>query len=84
VCSSDLIACEFCDHKAITDRCREKLGIELGETTDDGKFTLIELECMGSCGSAPVALIDEKLCEDLTPDAIDKAIDEAASSSSAH
>ncbi len=74
VCRS--IACEFCDHKAITDRVRQKLGIEIGETTDDGKFTLVELECLGSCGSAPVALVDELLCENLTPDAIEKAIDE--------
>ena len=73
VCRS--IACEFCDHKAITDRVREKLGIEIGETTDDGKFTLVELECMGSCGTAPVALVDEKLCENLTPDQIGKEID---------
>ena len=75
VCRS--IACEFCDHKAITDRCREKLGIEVGETTDDGKFTLVELECLGACGGAPAALVDEKLYETLTPDQIDKAIDEA-------
>lgn len=74
VCRS--IACEFCDHKAITDRCRAKLGIEIGETTDDGKFTLVELECLGSCGTAPVALLDETLHENLTPDAIEKAIDE--------
>ena len=73
VCRS--IACEFCDHKAITDRCRERLGIEVGETTDDGRFTLIELECLGACGGAPVALVDEKLHEFLTPDAIDEAID---------
>ena len=39
VCRS--IACEFCDHKAITDTVREKLGIEIGETTDDGRFTLV-------------------------------------------
>lgn len=78
VCRS--IACEFCDHKAITDRCRAKLGIEVGETTDDDQFTLIELECLGSCGSAPVALIDETLHENLTPDAIDRAIDAARSS----
>ena len=74
VCRS--IACEVCDHSAITDRVRQKLGIEIGETTDDGKFTLVELECLGSCGSAPVALVDETLCEHLTPDAIEKAIDE--------
>jgi len=75
VCRS--IACEFCDHKAVTDACRKKLGIEVGETTDDGKFTLIEIECLGSCGSAPVALVDETLHENLTPAKIESAIDGA-------
>jgi NADH:ubiquinone oxidoreductase subunit E len=75
VCRS--IACEFCNHKAITDACREKLGIEVGETTDDGQFTLIELECLGSCGTAPVALVDERLFENLTPDGVRRAIDDA-------
>jgi len=74
VCRS--IACEFCDHKAITDVCREKLGIEVGETTEDGKFTLMELECLGSCGSAPVGLIDEDLHEWLTPEEMGAALDE--------
>ena len=75
VCRS--IACEFCDHKAVTDKCKEKLGIELGETTPDGKFTLVELECLGSCGSAPVVLIDEDLHERLTPEAMGRALDAA-------
>lgn len=75
VCRS--IACEFCNHKAVTDACREKLGVEVGETTDDGQFTLIELECLGSCGTAPVALLDETLHERLTPDAMRRAIDDA-------
>ncbi|MFG0258012.1 MAG: NADH-quinone oxidoreductase subunit NuoE [Phycisphaerales bacterium JB043] len=75
VCRS--IACEFCDHKAITDACREKLGIELGQTSKDGAFTLIELECLGSCGTAPVALVDHTLHENLTPDKMRRVIDEA-------
>lgn len=73
VCRS--IACEVCDHQKITDAIREKLGIEVGETTDDGRFTLVEVECLGSCDSAPVALFDEKLHEWLTPDKVLKAID---------
>lgn len=76
VCRS--IACEFCGQKAITEACKRKLGIDVGETTDDGKFTLIELECLGSCGSAPAALIDETLHENLTPEGMERAIDEAA------
>lgn len=51
VCRS-IAACEFCGQKEITQACKDKLGIDVGETTDDGKFTLIELECLGSCGSA--------------------------------
>lgn len=82
VCRS--IACEVCDHKSITDACRKKLGIEVGETTDDDQFTLIELECLGSCGSAPVALIDETLHENLTPDQISRLIDEAKHKPSGH
>lgn len=65
VCRS--IACEFCGQQEITDACKKTLGIDVGETTDDGKFTLIELECVGSCGTAPAALVGETLHENLTP-----------------
>lgn len=82
VCRS--IACEVCDHKCVTDACRTKLGIEVGETTDDGKFTLIEIECLGSCGSAPVALMNHTLHENLTPASIEKIIDEAAKGGHKH
>lgn len=79
VCRS--IACEFRGHQQITDAVREKLGIEVGETTDDGEFTLIELECLGSCGTAPAALVDETLIEDATPEGIVRAIDAARGAS---
>ena len=65
ICRS--VACEVCDHAKITDACRDKLGIDVGETTDDGEFTLMELECLGSCDTAPVALIGHTLHEKLTP-----------------
>ncbi len=74
VCRS--IACEFCGHEKITAAVREKLGIDVGETTDDGMFTLIELECVGSCGTAPAALVNEDLQEDLTPEGIVKVIEQ--------
>jgi NADH-quinone oxidoreductase E subunit len=74
VCRS--IACEFCGHEKITQAVREKLGIEVGETTDDGMFTLIELECLGSCGTAPVALVNEHLEENITPARVMQVIDE--------
>ncbi len=82
VCRS--IACEFCGSDELTNRCRKKLGIEVGETTDDDEFTLVELECLGSCGTAPVALIDETLHENLTPDRLDELIDEARKTTPHH
>src|SRR5215813_4095540 len=46
VCRS--IACEFCGQREVTEACKAALGIDVGETTDDGRFTLVELECLGS------------------------------------
>jgi NADH-quinone oxidoreductase subunit E len=65
VCRS--IACEFCGQPALTDAIKSALNIDVGETTDDGRFTLIELECLGACGGAPALLIDETLHEDVKP-----------------
>lgn len=66
VCRS--IACEFCDATTCTEAIKKELGIDVGETTDDKAFTLVELECIGSCGTAPAALINEDLHENLTPE----------------
>ena len=77
VCHS--IACEQCGCSStrLVDRARERLGIGPGETTDDGKFTLITMECLGSCDTAPVALVNETLHENLTVEALDRLIDQA-------
>lgn len=72
VCRS--LACEVCDSEKLTAHCRKKLGIEVGETTADGRFTLVELECLGACGTAPVALVNETLHEELTVEKLDKII----------
>lgn len=76
VCQS--IACEVCGHQAILDRVRERLNIEPHETTEDGRFTLLALECLGSCDTAPVALVNDDLHENLTIEKIDRIIDEAS------
>src|SRR5689334_1215770 len=59
VCRS--LSCEICDSRKLTDHLMNKLGIDIGETTPDGRFTLVELECLGACGTAPVALVNEAL-----------------------
>jgi len=53
----------------------EKLGIHTGETTTDGKITLLEAECLASCGTAPVMLVDDELYENLTRKKIDELIE---------
>lgn len=56
---------------------KKKLDIEFGQTTPDGKFTLLESECMGACGDAPVILINNhKLCAYMTAAAIDQKLAE--------
>ena len=50
---------------AVLDACRETLGIEVGETTEDGLFTLIEVECLGACCNAPMLHINGDYYEDL-------------------
>lgn len=82
VCRS--IACEFCGQKEISQACKDKLGIDVGETTPDGKFTLVELECIGSCGTAPAMLVNETLYENVTPESVDKILDQVASAPKAH
>lgn len=73
VCRS--IACEFCGQPGLSQAIKDKLGIDVGETTDDGKFTFIELECLGACGGGPAILIDEKLHENVKPEAVGALID---------
>lgn len=59
----------------IVEACKNKLGIELGETTKDGMFTLKEAECLGACVNAPMCQIGAHFYEDLTPRDVDNIID---------
>lgn len=54
----------------------DKLKIKTGETTPDGKITLMEAECLASCGTAPAMLVDDTLYENLTRDRVDKIVEE--------
>jgi NADH-quinone oxidoreductase subunit E len=73
-----------CDHKKLLDHVRQRLDLEPRETTDDGKFTLLTMECLGSCDTAPVALFNDVLHEKLTIEKIDQLIDEAKAGNAAH
>jgi NADH-quinone oxidoreductase subunit E len=74
VCRS--LACELVGSGEITKRVCSKLKVEVGETTPDSRFTVVELECLGACGTAPVALVNEVLYENLTPEQMEKVLAE--------
>ncbi len=71
------LPCALGGAEAAADHLRERLGIGFGETTPDGGFTLREGECMGACGDAPVCLLnDKKMLSFMTPDKLDRLIEE--------
>ncbi len=59
----------------VLETCREVLGIGVGETTGDGRFTLTELECLGACCNAPVIRVDDDYYEDLDADAVRRVLE---------
>jgi len=59
------------------DYLKQKLGIDFGETTPDGKFSLKEGECMGACGDAPVMLVNNhRMCSFMSREKIDQLLEE--------
>lgn len=63
----------FGSHQLMKTTC-SRLGIREGETTSDGKFTVSGVECLGSCGSAPVVQVNETYYENLTPEKLNRLI----------
>lgn len=60
----------------IASHLEKKLGVKFGETTKDGMFTLKRVECLGSCGTAPMFQCGEKFYEDLTTEKVDTILDD--------
>ncbi|NLX69550.1 MAG: NADH-quinone oxidoreductase subunit NuoE [Clostridiales bacterium] len=63
-------ACYVKGAQKVLDKLQEVLNIEVGDTTDDGKFTLEATRCLGACGLAPVMMINDQVYGRLTPDDI--------------
>jgi NADH-quinone oxidoreductase subunit E len=74
VCTN--LSCSLLGAEHLLDYIGGKLGIGVGETTQDGRFTLIEVECLGSCGTAPMMQVDDQYYENLTQDKIDHILAE--------
>jgi NADH-quinone oxidoreductase subunit E len=69
------LSCRIMGEPGITEHVCRKLGIKPGETTADGKFTVSLVECLGSCGTAPMLQIGFDYHENLTPAKVDQILD---------
>ena len=69
------LSCKIMGEPEITEHICNKLGVHAGETTADGKFTVSLVECLGSCGTAPMMQIGFDYHEDLTIEKVDKLLD---------
>ncbi len=67
--------CWLCGSSGIVDACEKNLGIHVGESTKDGMFTLMEVECLGACANAPMVQVNDIFYEDLTPDSMGALLD---------
>lgn len=74
VCTN--VSCMLCGSEKIVEQLQHRLGIKLGETTSDNRFTIKEVECLGACGGAPCMQIENHYYEHLTPEKVDGIISE--------
>ncbi|RJQ63326.1 MAG: NAD(P)H-dependent oxidoreductase subunit E [Desulfobacteraceae bacterium] len=72
VCRS--ISCSLLDSEVIIEHLEKTLHIKIGETTPDGKFSLTVVECLGSCGTAPMMQINDDYYESLTVEKVDEIL----------
>jgi NADH-quinone oxidoreductase subunit E len=62
--------CWLCGSSDVVKACTDHLGVKLGQTTEDGYFTLMEVECLGACSNAPMVQINDDYYEDLTDESM--------------
>ena len=70
------LSCSLLGGQRLQKQIQEKLGIEDGETTQDGRFTYVSVECLGSCGTAPVLMVNDRFVENVTPLELDRLLEE--------
>jgi NADH-quinone oxidoreductase subunit E len=70
------ISCMLRGGNEVFEHCKKRLGVDNKQTTADGVFSLEEVECIGACSWAPAAQINYDFHENLTPDSVDKILDD--------
>jgi NADH-quinone oxidoreductase subunit E len=69
------VSCSMRGAERLLDQLTHRLGVQPGQTTPDGRFTLSTVECLGSCGTAPVMIVNETYHENLSPAELDALLE---------
>ena len=72
----DSVSCWIMGYDRLRDHLTSRLGIKLGETTPDGRFTLLPIVCLGTCDHAPAMMVDDDLHRDLDVEKIDSILEQ--------
>ncbi len=72
------LSCQLVGARKLTKKLHERFGVGAGEVTADGMWSYEEVECLGSCGTAPLCQINDLFFEKLTPESLDGALDQIA------
>jgi len=70
------VTCSMRSAERLIDHIAKKVGVAVGETTPDGRFTVSTAECLGSCGTAPVVMVNDTYHENMSIEKIDRLLDE--------
>jgi NADH-quinone oxidoreductase subunit E len=70
----DSVSCWILGYERLRAHLRARHGVDFGQTTADGRFTLLPVPCLGACDRAPAMMVDEDLHLDLTPQAMDEVL----------
>jgi len=74
ICLCDSISCWMCGSDRIRQHIENRLRIRMGQTSADGRFTLVPAVCLGNCDHAPSMIVGDELYDDLTPEKIDEIL----------
>lgn len=72
----DSVSCWLMGYEQVRQALEEVLGVTMGETTAEGRFTLLPIPCLGTCDHAPALMIDEDLHQDVSPEGLGEILDQ--------
>jgi NADH-quinone oxidoreductase E subunit len=78
VCTT--LSCQLCGAAEVVEHLKRRLGIEFGATTPDGNFTLVDVQCLGACGEAPVVQVNDDYYTGLSVGEVDELLNRLAGS----